>query len=256
MMARGRRGDDDEGVSNSSHLPERTAPPPMPAEVLSLVDLALGATATATSVAIGAGRLLGVVARPVVDVVLRPPLVPERHRPEAWLAALARQGERRRDRLVPELSALLDALVPALAGEVLSRLDLTEVVIRNVDLDRVVATVDVDAIVRRLDLTRIVSDRVDLNLLVGEVDLDAAVAGVDLDGAVARVDIDAIIARIDLAGLAEEVIAAIDLPEIIRESTGSVASDTVRGFRMQGIAGDEALTRAVDRIRLRRHRTP
>jgi hypothetical protein len=77
---------------------------------------------------------------------------------------------------------------------------------------------------------------------------------VDLDAVVAGVDIDAVISRIDLAGLAEEVIAEIDLPEIIRESTGSVASDTIRGVRMQGISGDEALTRAVHRLRLRRHR--
>jgi hypothetical protein len=55
-------------------------------------------------------------------------------------------------------------------------------------------------------------------------------------------------------GLAEEVIDAVDLPEIIRESTGSMASDTVRGARMQGIHADEAVGRAMDRILLRRSR--
>ena len=72
-------------------------------------------------------------------------------------------------------------------------------------------------------------DRLDLTALVRErVDLDALVAGVD---------IDAIISRIDLGGLAEEVIAEIDLPEIIRESTGSVASDTIRGVRCRASRG-------------------
>jgi hypothetical protein len=72
---------------------------------------------------------------------------------------------------------------------------------------------------------------------------------------VVRLDLDALIDRIDLVGLAEGVIAEVDLPEIIRESTSSVASDTVRGVRMQGISGDEALGRAVGRLRLRRGRT-
>jgi hypothetical protein len=57
--------------------------------------------------------------------------------------------------------------------------------------------------------------------------------------------------RIDLAGVAEGVIAEVDLAEIIRQSTESVASDTVRGVRMQGISGDEAIGRVVGRLRLR-----
>ncbi|HET6985974.1 MAG TPA: hypothetical protein VFI00_05130, partial [Kribbella sp.] len=63
--------------------------------------------------------------------------------------------------------------------------------------------------------------------------------------------VDAVMKRIDLAGMAEGVIAEVDLAEIIRQSTGSVASDTVRGVRMQGISGDEAVGRAVGRLRIR-----
>ena len=44
--------------------------------------------------------------------------------------------------------------------------------------------------------------------------------------------------------------AEVDLAELIRQSTGSVASDTVRGVRMQGISGDEAVGRAVGRLRV------
>lgn len=51
-----------------------------------------------------------------------------------------------------------------------------------------------------------------------------------------------------------EIIEGVDLPEIIRDSTGALASDTVRGARMQGIAADEAVGRAVDRLLLRRGR--
>ena len=76
----------------------------------------------------------------------------------------------------------------------------------------------------------------------------------DLDAVVERLDLDAVIARLDLVGIAENVIAEVDLPEIIRESTGSVASEAVRGVRMQRISGDEAVGRAIDRLRLRRGR--
>jgi len=57
--------------------------------------------------------------------------------------------------------------------------------------------------------------------------------------------------NVDVVSLAEEVIAKIDLPEIIRDSTGAVASDTLLGVRMHSISGDDAIARAVDRLRLR-----
>jgi hypothetical protein len=57
--------------------------------------------------------------------------------------------------------------------------------------------------------------------------------------------------NVDVVALAEEVIAEIDLPEIIRDSTGAVASETLLGVRMQSISGDDAIARAVDRLRLR-----
>jgi hypothetical protein len=72
-----------------------------------------------------------------------------------------------------------------------------------------------------------------------------------------RVDLTAVVRNhVDLAGLVDEVLAEIDLPEIIRESTGSVTSDTVRGIRMQGITGDEAVERILQRFRPRHPRHP
>jgi hypothetical protein len=57
--------------------------------------------------------------------------------------------------------------------------------------------------------------------------------------------------NVDVVTLARDVIAEIDLPEIIRDSTGAMASDTLLGVRMQSISGDEAIARAMDRLRLR-----
>jgi len=62
---------------------------------------------------------------------------------------------------------------------------------------------------------------------------------------------DLVLKNVDVATLAREVIAEIDLPEIIRDSTAVVASDTLLGVRMQSISGDEAIARAMDRLRLR-----
>lgn len=84
--------------------------------------------------------------------------------------------------------------------------------------------------------------------------LDQTVPAV-VDEVLRRVDLDAVVARLDLAKLAEDIIASVDLPELIRESTGAVSSETVREVRMRGISGDEAVGRAMDRLRPRRRGT-
>jgi hypothetical protein len=48
------------------------------------------------------------------------------------------------------------------------------------------------------------------------------------------------------------VITAIDLPEIIRDSTGSMASQVARDARIQSFDADEAVSRLVDRLLRRR----
>lgn len=68
----------------------------------------------------------------------------------------------------------------------------------------------------------------------------------------ARLDLDAIIHRVDLVAIVDEVIAGVDLPAIIRESTGTMASETVRGVRMTGITADDAISRTLRRPLFRR----
>ncbi len=134
---------------------------------------------------------------------------------------------------------------------VLSRVDLGTVVDR-LDLDAIVATVSLDAILDRLDLDGIVG-RVDLDAVAARLDLDSIVKRVDPDAVVARVDVDAALARLDLAAIARQVIDEIDLPEILRQSTGAVSSEAVRGIRSESVLADEAVARFVDRM-LRRRR--
>lgn len=114
-----------------------------------------------------------------------------------------------------------------------------------------------DAVLDQLDLTQLVIDRVDLNRVIASVDFEDVVGHIDIGGVMERVDIDEVvdrlnvervIARLDMPRLALEVIDQIDLPEIIRASTGSVASESVRVVRMQTFGADRAIARVVDKL--------
>jgi hypothetical protein len=147
----------------------------------------------------------------------------------------------------------LDLLVDALdVDAVVTRVNL-DAVLARVDLDGIVARVDMQAVLDRIPLDEVVA-RVDLDAEVSRLDLDAIVKRVDPDAVIARVDVEAALARLDLAAIARQVIDSVDLPEIVRESTGTVASEAVRGVRAEGVNADEAVARFVDRL-LRRPRT-
>jgi hypothetical protein len=174
--------------------------------------------------------------------------------------ALTALGQQSRSVAETEAGLVSRRLIGALVVLVLDQLDLTHEVIARVDLDAIVKSVVLDAAVSRVDLDAIVAqvdlDRavrgVDLDAIVDQVNLDRAVRRVDLDAIVATVDVDAILARVDLVGIAGDIIAALDLPEIIRGSSGSMATEMVRDARVQSMAADEAVNRIVDRLLLRR----
>ncbi len=229
-----------------------------------MVDVAMGILGA--SVRVGVAVVRATAESSVVRSVAawRPPLVPARLQPASIVADIAKRGARDRAWVTESVVRLLDEWTPVIAELVVSRLDLTDIVTRHVnideiveavDLDAVAARIDLDAVVQRIDLDAIVQ-RIDLDAAVGGVDLNAAVAGVDIDAIAGRLDIDAVIERIDLIAMVEEVIAAIDLPAIIRDSTGSMASETVRSARMTGISADDALTRGLERYLFRRRRAP
>jgi hypothetical protein len=243
----------------------RPAAPPVPTAADVLVGVTVRALDAARSAA-DIGILTGQVAWARLPV---PPSVRVRAR-RAWLTA-GYAGARRREALRDRLGSVLDALLPVVVREVLRRVDLTGLVAEYVDLDRVAAGLDVDAVADRLDVDRVVArvdldravDRVDLDRVVGRIDLDEIAARLDLDRILDRVDVDEIAARLDLdplleradvVGLARYVVEAIDLPELIRTSTGSMTSDMVRGVRAQGADADEAVERVVDRWLHRRGR--
>jgi len=141
----------------------------------------------------------------------------------------------------------LDALARGIdVDAIVARADI-DAAVGRADLDAVVARVDLDAIIGRLDLDAIVA-RVDLDPVTSRLDLDAIAERLDTDAVVGRVDLDAVVARLDLAGIARQVIDAIDLPEIIRESTRALSSETVHGLRAEGMHADDAVARFVGRV--------
>ncbi|TMK21471.1 MAG: hypothetical protein E6G65_04965 [Actinobacteria bacterium] len=106
----------------------------------------------------------------------------------------------------------------------------------------------IDLVLDQLDLTQLVLDHVDIERIVASVDLNEVVEQLDVDAVADRLDIERVIARLDLAKLSLEVIERIDLPEIIRTSTGTVASESVRVVRMQTFGADRAISGLVNRM--------
>ena len=207
------------------------------------------------AVAAVAGRVgwpLRVLARPAVAVTRGSVAVARHHLDlDGWAARGLAEQRRAREAAVRAVRAL----IAAVAATVLDQIDLDQVVAR-IDLDRIVGRINPNQIAARIDLDEIVdrvdvdaiAKRIDLDAIVQRIDLDAIVAGIDLDAIVARVDIDAILARVDLPGITEQVIDEVDLGEIIRESSSTMASETIDALRVQGMRVDGLVSRMVDRI--------
>ncbi|GAA2021826.1 hypothetical protein GCM10009740_08240 [Terrabacter terrae] len=256
-----------------------------------LADVLFGLAAVALEESRRVTARAGFVTRPLAALAAGPVALGGRLGRSARVADLVDRGERERRGAAQGAYAVAQRVAPRLVDRALAFVDVTEVVARHVDLDAlaalldvdavvaradldaVLARVDVDAVVARVDIQRIL-ERVDVDAVVARADLEAVLARVDVDEVVARVDIqrildrvdvnavvaradlDAVVARLDLIALAEVVVEGIDLPGIIRSSTGSMASEGIREVRRQGIGADERVAHAVDRLLHRAERAP
>ena len=196
-----------------------------------------------------AGRIgwpLRVLARPAMAVTRGSVAVARHHLDlDGWAARGLAEQRRAQEAAARAVRALIAALVAAVIDEI----DLDQVVAR-VDLNRIVERINPNQIAARIDLDEIVL-RIDVDAIAERIDLNAIVSRIDLDAIVARVDLDAILARVDLPGLTEQVIDEVDLGEIIRESSSTMASETVDALRVQGMRVDGLVSRIVDRLLLR-----
>jgi hypothetical protein len=239
--------------------PARLVPP-----LGAVADTALGLALALGEAGSRTARRTRVVWSPFLVLAARAEQTARRTPLAPALAALAARGAEVRARFTADGGEALDRLLPALVEEALRRVDLTTIVVDHVDLDRVVTEVDLDAVVRRVDV-ELVLDRVDVSEVVDRVDVDAVAAKLDIESvldrmnltelALKRLDWDvliaAVLAHVDLEAIALDVIESVDLPDIIRESSGALTSDTVRSARIRGAAADQALSRVRDRFRAR-----
>lgn len=189
-----------------------------------------------------ASVVFGEVVRQAVEAVLSVVNLTDLARRHVDLDALAREIDVR---------AVVDRVD---LDAVAARLDL-DVVAARLDVNAVAARLDPDPVVLRVDVDAVAA-RVDLGALIARVDPDAVAKRLDVDAVAARVDLDAVVARLDLPRIVLEVINAIDLPEIVRESSGSAASEVVRGIRAESVQADDAVARVVDRLLRRQQRIP
>jgi hypothetical protein len=88
----------------------------------------------------------------------------------------------------------------------------------------------VDAVLDQLDITQIVRDHID----VGEI--------------AASIDIEKILEQVDVGKVVEDVVESMDLPAIVRESSGVLASETVRAVRYRSVSADDRVNQAFNRL--------
>ena len=127
-------------------------------------------------------------------------------------------------------------VIKAVVDTALSEVDITKIVVDHVDIDKIAENIDVDKIAERVSLEPII-DRVDVDEIASRLDVKAVIDRLDLDGIVDTVDLERQVNRIDLVKIADQVIEGVDLPQMIRESTGSLSTEAVHGASSAGHAG-------------------
>jgi hypothetical protein len=204
-----------------------------------LAGAALGVAIESARVGTRAASAFGRSLRPWISFAKSPTFVRERFlRIRERVSQLDDRWRREQQDDEQIGASFVGVVVPQIVDATLDQLDLTELILSRVDLERVVDAVDLERAVSRVDLEAIVS----------RIDLDAIIARIDLDAVAARLDVEAIVKRLDLAAIARYVIDEIDLPSIVRQSTGTMANETVEGVRVQSMSADRAITGFVDRL--------
>jgi hypothetical protein len=236
--------------------PELPPPRPVPAAEVALPrpePSSTGDVARAARVVLGVAGALG---RYAFDVRSRGPLAAARHvRPlPSRLARAAVEGVARTVVTAGEVvtgvaGGMADVLLPSVAREALSRLDVTALVLEFVDIDRLAAALDVDAVVARVDFDAVV-DRIDVDAIAAGLDLDALVEKVDIAGVLDRVDLDDVVARVDLDRAVDRVdidrvLTRVDLDDVVARVDLDRAVDRVDLDRVIARADVLALVRWV-----------
>ena len=222
------------GVDSEGPVEGRATEPPTTDTAAVVVGAALNVAFEASKGFMRIAANLERAIRPLTLVAMIPPVDRAARRLEEMATRRNETWQAERSESVRAADLFADAVVPQLVDAVIERLDLTDLVLEQVDLRAVISSIDIDEIVGRVDVTAIVD-------------------GLDIDAVAARVDVQQIVDRLDLVAIAEGVIDALDLPAIIRGSTETMAAETVDGVRVQSMHADRFVARVVDRALLRRN---
>jgi len=247
-------------------MPDDEGPTGSKDPAATLAGAGLGVAVTAAEGAAGAAKQVADTVGPAITWLVEPRFTKEAGEVAAGAArVLDGQWKSSQAEMVQAATSFLHVLVPEIARALADQVDLTALVreqvdlnaiVEDVDIERVIDRVDLDAVVQRVDVDAIV-DRIDMDRLAREFPVEAIVDRVDVNRTADRIDVDRVIARTDLvsivdrldvAAIAQEVIEDVDLPRVIRESSGAMAGETVRTARIQGMHADLLVARIVDRV--------
>jgi len=238
---------DDASHSPGTDLVPLTGAHVIPRRLARAADVALGAGARATGLALalaGSGR--GALRAGLGIAASLPGSGLARDAVAAATRPLAADGARVREQSVAQAQRTLERAVPA----IVALIDV-DAVVQRIDLDAVVATIDIDALLSHTDVDAVLR-RVDLQAALDRVDLDELVARIDVDAIAARVDVNAIVQRVDVDAVVEQT----ELGTIVARSTSGFASEALDVARAQTVGVDTLVTRIVDRLLRRRAEGP
>jgi hypothetical protein len=94
---------------------------------------------------------------------------------------------------------------------------------------------------RLTTLINVVLDRIDLTQLV--------IDHVSVARIVDAIDVEELLVRMNVTGIVKQIITDVDLPGIIRNSTGAIASDSVSSMRLQSASADATVERWAAHLR-------
>ena len=225
--------------------------------VATLAGAGLGAAVTTAEAAASAAKQAAETIGPAITWLVEPGFAKEAGEAAAGAArVLDGRWKASQAEMVQAATTFLGVLVPEIARGLADQVDITALVRERIDVNAIVEDVDIDGILDRVDLDAVI-DRIDIDAIVGRVDMErlarsfpveTIVDRVDVDRVIARTDLVSIVDRLDLSAIAEEVIDDVDLPRLIRESSGAMANETVQTARVQGMNADRLVARVIDKV--------
>jgi hypothetical protein len=145
-------------------------------------SVAAGRIVSALPGANGAGQLLNIATRPLVD-----------------------SGREARTRAQSAAKTSTQRLLEAVAPGLLDTLDI-DALVQRIDIDRLVRGIEIDDVVGRIDIDALVQ-RIDLDAVVASVDVNRVAERIDIDAVVEQTELGTIVAR-STSGFASEALDA------------------------------------------------